>query len=307
MNRLTWLTFAFLLVSACSLPDHSTTSRVVSTFDDPYLAGMDGAPKEAQISYAYIDSQGNMLHARDAQVVMHAASLMKVAVMVEVFRQIDAGTFTLEDKIPVTNSFRSVIDGSTYSVTRDDDSDDVVHTWVGGMATVEDLLEHMITRSSNLATNVLLEAVTAASVQSTLRGLGITMMEVRRGVEDGKAFAAGVNNVTTAHDMARLFVSIAQNRAASRASCDRMIGILSRQTFRAGIPRGIPLGSRVANKTGSITRHAHDVALIIPKDSPMYVLAVLTRGFDRGEDAEAAIARVAATIAKIHTSQYAPR
>lgn len=282
--------------TSCSTSSGPHPAPPTGAVSEILAAGLKGAPQGVEISYVWLDADGHVVESHNPDLVMHAASLMKVAVMVEVFRQVDAGTFQLDDSIPVTNSFRSVIDGSPYSVNRADDSDAVVHTWIGGLAKVNDLVEHMITRSSNLATNVLIEAVDARAVQATLRRLGISTMEVKRGVEDGRAFKAGVNNVTTANDMALLMHAIAQHRAATSASCARMVEIMQRQTFRKGIARGVPSGAVIASKTGSITKHSHDVAIVAPSDGPMYVVAVMTRGFEVAADAEAAIARVSGAI-----------
>jgi beta-lactamase class A len=288
---------AFLLVvgSGCATVDPNDPFAAWRDAT-PIDAAMDGVKDEVEIAYVCFDREGATLDARNANVVMHAASLMKVAVMVEVFRRIDAGTFSPEDEIPVVNRFVSVVDGSPYSVGAEDDSDPWVHTRVGKTARIDDLVERMIVRSSNLATNVLIEAVGAANVTASARSLGMDSSAFLRGVEDGKAFRAGINNTTTAGDMARLLFAIYTHRAASRMACDRMMGILGRQEFRDGIPRGSPPGALIANKTGSITKHAHDAAIVFPSNAPPYVLVVMTRGFTSASDAEAAIARLAAAI-----------
>jgi beta-lactamase class A len=285
-----------VLLSACVSVDPGDPFAAWRTCA-PLDAAMDGVREDVEISYVCFDREGATLDARNANVVMHAASLMKVAVMVEVFRGVDAGTFALADEIPVVNRFASIIDGSAYSVASEDDSDPWVHTRVGKTASIDDLVERMIVRSSNLATNILMEAVGAANVMKTVRELGLESTEIRRGVEDTKAFRAGVNNTTTAGDMARLLYAIYSYKAASRLSCDRMLGILGRQEFRDGIPRGCAPGALVANKTGSITKHAHDAAVVFPSNAPPYILVVMTRGFASAADAETAIARLASAVA----------
>ena len=94
-----------------------------------------------------------LLNARDR---FHAASTMKVPVMIQLFRDADAGRLRLDDSLPVTATFTSIFDGTPYDVSRDDDSDSSLYALVGKRVRVRDLLELMITVSSNLATNNLI-------------------------------------------------------------------------------------------------------------------------------------------------------
>src|SRR5439155_229670 len=143
---------------------------------------------------------------------------------------------------------------------------------------VRELLELMITRSSNLATNILIERVGASRAQASARALGAWSIQVLRGVEDGAAYRAGLNNTTTARDLGVLLGAIATGRAASRGACDSMLAILGRQEFNEGIPVGVPPGTRVAHKTGWIGEVVyHDAALVYPSAGVGYVLVVLTR------------------------------
>lgn len=214
----------------------------------------------------------------DATVDFHAASTMKVPVMIEVFRQAESHRLMLDASRPLVNRFASIVDGSPYSLGADVDSDSSVYVRIGQPVTLRWLVERMIVRSSNLATNALIEIAGAAHVQSTVRSLGADRMLVRRGVEDGKAFERGLNNVTTAYDMALMMAAIAEDRAASPSSCRDMRDILFRQEFQEIIPAALPPGTRVANKTGSITAHLHDAAIVYPVAGEPYVLVVLTRG-----------------------------
>jgi beta-lactamase class A len=144
---------------------------------------------------------------------------------------------------------------------------------------VRELLELMITRSSNLATDILIERVGAARAQRTARALGAWAIQVLRGVEDGAAYRAGLNNTTTARDLGVLLAAIAARRAASRGACDSMLAILGRQEFNEGIPAGVPAGVRVAHKTGWIGQVVyHDAAIVFPPQGDAYVLVVLTGG-----------------------------
>jgi beta-lactamase class A len=230
----------------------------------------------ARVAVAYRDLGGPDSLFILADSVFHAASTMKVPVMVELFRQVDAGRLSLDSQLPLRNSFSSIVDGSTYALDAGEDSDSSLYARVGGTVSVRELLERMITRSSNLATNVVIELVDAAAVRRTSAALVAADMRVLRGVEDGKAYAAGLNNTTTARSLAALMAAIEQGRAGSPAATAAMRQILLRQEFNDEIPAGLPPGTPVAHKTGSITATRHDAAVVYPTDAPPYVLVVLT-------------------------------
>jgi beta-lactamase class A len=101
-------------------------------------------------------------------------------------------------------------------------------------------------------------------------------LQVRRGLDDLKAFDVGINNTTTAQALARLLLLIGQHRVVSPAACDTMLGILKQQHFREGIPAQLPEDIEVGNKTGEITGHYHDAGLVFAPRP--FVIVVLTRG-----------------------------
>ena len=207
----------------------------------------------------------------------HAASTMKVPVMIEFFRQVERGGLTEHQRVLLVNQFSSIVDGSPFTVASIDDSDSTMYLRVGSRVPARELVERMIIRSSNLATNAVIALIGAAHADSTAHKLGARNIRVLRGVEDGKAFQKGLNNTTTARDLGVLLESIDRGRAASSRSCVEMLGILSRQEFNDEIPAGLPPGTRVAHKTGQITGVLHDAAIVYPPGASTYVLVVLTR------------------------------
>jgi len=221
-----------------------------------------------------------------ARVRFHAASTMKVPVMVQLYRDRDAGRLSLDDSIPVTNTFHSIVDSSTYLLDKADDSDSLLYARVGRKAAIRELVELMETVSSNLATNLLIARVGAPRANATAHALGADSILVLRGVEDGKAYRAGLNNTTTARDLGVILAAIAQHRAASLASCREMLAILGRQQFNEGIPAGLPVGTRVYHKTGWVGGLVyHDAAIVERPDGRRYVLVVLTGGIEKPDDA----------------------
>ncbi len=209
----------------------------------------------------------------------HAASTMKVPVLLELARRIDAGQIHWRDHLKVRNSFKSIVDGSPFQLDPGEDSDSTLYQLEGQEVTVDRLARLMITRSSNLATNLIIERLDPRRVNATAHQLGADSIAVLRGVEDGKAFERGLNNTTTSRDLAVQLEGIAASRTASRTSADSIRAILLAQEFNDGIPAGLPPGTPVAHKTGEITAIAHDAAIVYPPNRKPYILVVLTRGY----------------------------
>ncbi len=265
------------------------------------------AASGATVGFYFKDLNGNDSLTLGADTRFHAASTMKVPVMIQVFRDIDARRLTLHDRVTVRNEFRSLADSSTYQLSLADDSDSSLYQQVGKPVELEDLVELMITRSSNLATNNIIGMVGAARVQATMRDLGADSVRVLRGVEDGPAYRAGMNNTTTARGLGVVMAAIAGGNAASAQSCGQMLEILQRQRFNDGIPAGLPRHTRVAHKTGWLTGVHHDAAVVYFHDRPRYVLVILTQGLN-DETASAKLMADLATLVHAHAvPESAPR
>lgn len=218
---------------------------------------------------------------------VHAASTMKVPVMIQLYRDQEAGSLRLDDSLTITKTFRSIVDGSPYDLGAPDDSDTLLYERVGQHESIRSLMERMITVSSNLATNILIELVQAERVTATMRELGADSIEVLRGVEDTKAYEAGLSNTTSAQDLGIIFTAIAQESAASGASCREMIDVLLRQEFNNNIPAGLPQGTPIAHKTGWISQYVtHDAGIVYRPDGSRYVLVVLTSGVEDDKEAD---------------------
>jgi beta-lactamase class A len=276
-----WLAAATMLAAACAHPQVTPApARGTAVLEAEVREIIHRhAGDTAQVSVAFLDLATGDSVLVDAHAQIHAASTMKVPVMLELFRRADAGEISLDDSIPVRNEFRSIAVDSTYALDPGDDSDSAMYAFVGRRVAIRTLIEHMITRSSNLATNTLIALADPRRIARTMETIGAGEMHVLRGVEDGPAFRAGMNNTTSAYALAKVMAAVAQGRAASAASSRAMVDVLSRQEFTGMIPAGVPPGVRTANKTGDITRHAHDAAIVFPPGRAPYVLVVMTKGF----------------------------
>ncbi len=230
------------------------------------------------------------------KVVMHAASTMKTPVMIEVFKQAEQGKFHLSDSMLVKNEFRSIVDGSRFKLSRINDSDSSVYRHIGRRLPIRELVVQMITRSSNLATNLLIELVGPENVMATMKSIGANRIQILRGVEDPKAFDRGLNNTTDAYDMLLIMKAIAKKQIVSEAACNEMLAILLDQKLNRKIPALLPPGTKVAHKTGSITGIDHDAAIVYKTDDHPFVLVILTQGIRSHTKAEQLIAQISKLI-----------
>jgi len=257
----------------------------------------------AQVGLAYMDLGSDDTLFLNADTSFHAASTMKVPVMIELFRRSSTGSFGMNQRLMIVNQFASIVDGSAYALDPNSDSDTTLYHRVGDRVPVDTLLRLMITRSSNLATNTLIALVGAEDVNRTMQSLGAQRIQVLRGVEDGKAFDKGLINTTTARDLAIILAAIEEGRAASPAATNEMRQILLAQEFNEKIPAGLPPGIRVAHKTGEITAHSHDAAIVYPPARKPYVIVVLTRGIQDGAKASKLIADISSIVYARNTAR----
>jgi beta-lactamase class A len=252
------------------------------------------ASSGAEVAVAYRTLDGGTELLLDADKPFHAASTMKVPVLIELFRQAQTGALALDDTLVIRNQFRSIIDGSPYSLSEGDDSDSEVYAAVGKPMTLRKLCELMITVSSNFAANLLIERLGVDNIRRTVTSLGADGMQVLRGVEDQKAFDKGMNNTTTARGLMVLLDRLAHGRAVGRDADRAMIEILERQKVNDAIPAGVPAGTAIAHKTGNITRIHHDAAIVFAPRP--YVLVLLVRGIDDQKKSAALMADLSRAI-----------
>jgi beta-lactamase class A len=252
------------------------------------------AASGAEVAVAFRTLDGRTELFIDADKPFHAASTMKVPVMIELFRQAHAGTLSLDDPLPIRNEFHSIVDGSPYSLSEGDDSDKEVYAALGKTMTLGQLCEAMITVSSNFAANLLIERLGVQNIRSTVTKLGADGMQVLRGVEDQKAFDKGMNNTTTARGLLVLFEKLGQGKAIGQTADNSMIEVLERQKFNDAIPAGLPTGTVVAHKTGSITRINHDAGVVYAKRP--YVLVLLVRGMQEEKQSAELMARLSKAV-----------
>jgi beta-lactamase class A len=265
------------------------------------------AAGKADIAVAFHDLATTEEMLIEPDVTHHAASTIKVPIMMEVFRQAAAKTLLLDQRIAVKNEFTSIVDGSPFSLKVEDDSETTLYKRLGEKLTIRELVRLMITESSNIATNMVVERVTAASAAEFMRTLGAGDVRVLRGVEDNKAYARGLNNATTARGLMLILRRLAERTVVSAKASEEMLTILREQKFNEGIPAGLPAGTSVAHKTGSFGKVYHDAAIVEPRGRKPYVLVVLTRGIEQEARAHQLVADVSHTVYQQATANRSAR
>jgi beta-lactamase class A len=250
------------------------------------------------LAVAYYDYETRSAWSYHGDRWFHAASTIKVPVLVGVMGAVESGGIALGSRVHIRNRFLSVADHQPFRVGSSRDANAEVHAHLGKTLTVEQLCYHMIVTSSNLATNLLVQLVGLERLQESLRELGIRGVELRRGVEDEAAFEQGINNRVTANGLLDVLRRIEEGTAFSVAASAKALEIMHEQEFRSGIPAGVPGGVKVANKTGEISTIAHDCAIVYPPGRKPYAIVVLTEWDARDTG------RRSATIARVSRVVY---
>lgn len=258
------------------------------------------------LAVAVYDTETHAAFRRNAERWFHAASTIKVAILLGVYASIHHGWLLPHSRLHVRNRFFSAADGQTFRVTADRDANAEVHSSIGKMMRISELALHMIATSSNLATNLLLDLVGLDTVQRALDELGIEGIDIRRGVEDERAFEHGISNRVTADGLVLLLRLIAEERAFTPELSRQMLDILHAQEFRNGIPARLPRAVRVAHKTGEISTMAHDAGVVYPPDRKPYVVAILTEWAPDAAGRSATIAEVSHAIYEVLTGTEEP-
>lgn len=250
------------------------------------------------IAVAFQDLETGSDYFLNADEPLHPASTYKVHVMMEVFRQANEGLFGLDDRLAITNSFISIADGSRYSLEANDDSEQNLYARLGENESIRELARLMIVRSSNLATNILIEKVGVAKIDAFVRVLGIEGLTVRRAIDDRAASRLGMNNRATARGLTQTMDLIARKKVVSEQASEQMIQILLGQEFNESIPALLPNFVQVAHKTGWDGDVYHDTGIVYPLDREPYILTIMTRGFaeEKPYEAHACMANISKVI-----------
>jgi len=225
----------------------------------------------------------------------HAASTIKVAVLLAVFRAADEGRLRLDDSLHVRNRFISAADGSPFRLEPDSDAMPELYQAIGRTAKISDLAGGMISASSNLATNLLLDFVGVEYARKVLQDAQVSGVELRRGVEDHAAHERGINNEVTANGLLML-LSAVRGDFLSNQSKEQAIRILLEQRSKSMIPAGLPAHAAVAHKTGEISTACHDMGIVYLPEREPYIAVILTEFDSEQEGRRETVAAISEVI-----------
>jgi beta-lactamase class A len=289
------LAAALLLVSARPVAADDSVTRAATTADAA-LAVFSGTA-----AVAIADPRTGTAYEHDAERIFPAASLYKLAVLVEVYRRATAGEVSLDD--------------TTITIADVDLGDGGDETIGGSTLSLREAVERMITVSDNSCARALLRLLDIHRVNATAAQLGLRDTVINTDMPAGERTADF--NTTSARDMERLFVGLQNGTVISRAASAEMLAVLGRQQINDRLPTGLPVGTHIAHKTGNLEGVAHDVGIIATLSGPLVVI-VLTEDYAEYADvvalthavANAAfnypLARFAATFAPVRISAIAP-
>ncbi len=285
-KSLTILVFIAIALSSCRSKEEILKDEIASVL----------GKQKGTFAVAFIDlTTGKQILINERE-KFHAASTMKTPVLIELYKQAAEGRVSLSDSLLIKTEFKSIVDGSSYSLSASDDSEQELYKLAGQKKTLSDLAYQMIIVSSNLATNLIIEKVGAENVMQTMRSLGANDIQVLRGVEDSKAFEKGLNNSTTALDLMIIFQQMALGETVSPEASQAMINILLDQRYNDIIPANLPKDVKVAHKTGWITGLHHDSGIVFLPDGRKYVLVLLSKELEDEKAGVAAMAHVSEMI-----------
>ncbi len=190
-----------------------------------------------------------------------AASTVKIPIMVEIFRQIDAGKRSLDDRHVTSEADMTPGSGVLLNLHQ------------GIELTLNDLLYLMISISDNMATNILIRMAEMDAVNRTMRDIGMKNSVLGREMKGRPANADEQENLATPNDYAEAIRAILDGEAASRASCDAMIGMLEKQQNHSRIARYLPQNSAIrwGSKTGSVPGVTNDAGFILAPNGRLII------------------------------------
>jgi beta-lactamase class A len=231
--------------------------------------------KARAVAVALLDLESGFRFSLAGDRWFHAASTIKLAVLLAIFRAADEGRLRLDDSLHVRNRFVSAADGSPFRLDPSADAMPELYQAIGRTAKISALTEGMIVASSNLATNLLLDFLGVEYARNILRDAQVSGVELRRGVEDRAAHEKGIDNEATADGLLTL-LSALRGDFLKKESKEQAIHVLLAQRFNSMIPAGLPAHATVAHKTGEISTACHDVGIVYLPEREPYIAVILT-------------------------------
>lgn len=242
-----------ICIFAGTAHSQSTLSSSIADTVEPLLKSYQG---DVAVAVYHFESDTHWSVRGD--VVMPTASLIKLPVMIEAYRQVAAGKVKLEQRIEVKKD--DMVQGSGILTS---------HFSPGTTISLRDAIRLMIVYSDNTATNLVVDAIGLPATTAAMKVLGYPETQLnakvfRRDVsiapERSEKFGLGS---TTAIDMVKLVTQLKRGELASPAATEAMIDHLIHCDDKSRFPLLLPTKVKVAHKTGSVTRVRTDAGLLM--------------------------------------------
>ncbi|MGG0720183.1 serine hydrolase [Robertmurraya massiliosenegalensis] len=214
---------------------------------------------------------GDWTYEHNANRIYSSASLIKIPILIDVFRQYERGVFDLA----ATISFKKdmIVGGSGVLQALDHS------TW-----TIKDLVTLMIIVSDNTATNHLIDLLGKDSIKNCIESLQLINTNFQRKMMDLNALERGRDNTTSASDIVRCLKWIDGNGFLSQESCQTAKSILQQQQFKGKIPALMDAEKiYVGSKTGELPGVEHDCAIVSCNEKTAYI-AILIDQIPKGKN-----------------------
>jgi beta-lactamase class A len=212
---------------------------------------------------------------RLGSVPVPSASTRKISIMMAALAAVHAGKLTLEQKVTIDAKYQ------------DNDSGTFQHLTPGFWITFRDALVMMIIVSDNTCTGLVVDLVGLDTIQRWCEGIGMTGTRHRFGIPPrlGRDHTLEQVTTTTPADQGLLLELIVQGTTdpvvartlgGTPELCRLGLDILSWQKLKARLPSQLPLGTRVAHKTGTGARGFMDAGIIFKGERPLCILTAYT-------------------------------
>jgi beta-lactamase class A len=229
-----------------------------------------------------------------------SASLIKVAILVTLMDEVNAGRMALDERS--TMIARDRVGGSGI----------LKHVSSGTALTLEDLAWLMITLSDNTATNLLLDKLDVRTVGVKMEALGLPHSKVhsktfRRAtsIAPDSSVLYGLG-VTTPDETTELFALLHQGRAVSPALDSLSMQMLLANQDGTMLVRWLPSNIRVAHKTGSVDQARNDCGIMFTPAAPVAICVMTRENQDRSYGVDAEPHLLVARIARAVVAHYNP-
>ncbi|MDN3020049.1 class A beta-lactamase-related serine hydrolase [Paenibacillus sp. BSR1-1] len=198
----------------------------------------------------------------NSEEVFQSASLIKLPILIEAFRQSEMGKLNENELVSITNHAGG--SGVLQAFSRD------------ALLTIKDLMTLMITVSDNTATNLLIDKLGMETIHRSFEKMGLQHTALNRKMMDFEAIEQGLDNYTSPLDMMTCLRIVKEGDFLAKQSREEALRILSYQQFQDRLPGMMELDMvKVANKTGSLPHIEHDCAVVTNNEKTAYAVVLM--------------------------------